>query len=459
MDLRASPDLVGAAEEHPSRSAEAHQAGVTLVELMIAMLILGIILAAVASALINFSRQSVVNERRVQATAYLSQLHESFQTLDWDLAGLYDTEIAGGFTPEVVASVGDLDVSDLSAPTYEGQPLVVFPECPGGDCFRDPLVPLAVDTSPDPIDGRQFDRVVTIVTWVTDDPDEIGSEPLAKRFITYVDWSVLGRDYTQRFESLRAPTAGEIDEFGPPDILSFEVNPATVQVEPDGSSSTVIDILVRFSRSMLLGSAEVEYPCYEDTPSGPELPDDPCVQELDLKVGTDSEFEGTITLPVDRIWLVGDETPLRLTALEDPASPPITRFADLNFIDAGELISPAIPNVSLNPQQVDVRVQGPNQRLCQTVTVEAVVTDLDSEAGTVSITWPGQEAGTSGAMTFVSGNTWRRSFASGSQSLWGSSGEFSFTITASNPGPDGELAVQQTTAPLNVTPRTSGPGC
>jgi prepilin-type N-terminal cleavage/methylation domain-containing protein len=42
------------------------ESGLTLIELMVSMVLLSIILAAVASSLITFSRATVENERRVR---------------------------------------------------------------------------------------------------------------------------------------------------------------------------------------------------------------------------------------------------------------------------------------------------------------------------------------------------------------------------------------------------------
>ena len=69
-----------------SATSRSPEAGFSLIELMAAMLILGVILSAMASALISFSVTTVTNERRVQATAFLTRQHEQLQSISWDRA-------------------------------------------------------------------------------------------------------------------------------------------------------------------------------------------------------------------------------------------------------------------------------------------------------------------------------------------------------------------------------------
>ena len=205
--------------------------------MLVALLLVGIIFAAAASALINLSRASVANERRVQATALMTELHESFQAMSWDAALLY---------PEEVDQLDPLDEYDVvdGAPSFEGQPIALF----DGDC--DPSEECRWDEVPRPfeivtVDGRDYE-VYRIVTEV----DRAGtSEAEIKRLTTFVRFSVLGRWVEQQLDSERAATSAEIGL--PPDGgPSFNIIPSTVPIDADGRHTASVRLDAVFPSAM-----------------------------------------------------------------------------------------------------------------------------------------------------------------------------------------------------------------
>lgn len=458
--------------------ARGDNAGFTLVEMLVALLVLGVVLAATAASLTSFSRQVVVNERRVQATAYLTTLHESLQALDWELAVNLDTDVEDlrndADQLQLLADLGvDLDVTDPASPQYAGEEIVVIEECPEDGLCLDPeladLIPALVEPAPEAIDGRTFDSVITLVTWVGDDT----SGPRAKRFVTYVTWTVLRSTFVERFESVRAPTATELAEAVTPDIVSFQLSPATVRIDEDGRPLNPPEAVVEFNRGMDL--ATVVFPCWEvatefDPDAGVETqvrdadgrlvgvdPPDECSVTLGGEVpfvdGRPVVFSGVLELPSDRIWVVTDPD-------EGPAvaevsgtvvgQPTATRTANVSFVADDGQIAPTVQSVVVNPSSIVRRANG---NLCPPgVTVTATILDLEPD-GIVSIEYP-INTGTGRLMEPNASRTvWTLNFAAGTASPWIARDGIRFTVTASNG--DAESSPVQSN-PLTVT---SAPNC
>lgn len=231
------------AERVRARRPQWDERGLTLVEVLVALLVLGIVLAALASTLINLTRATAVNEHRVQATAYLTSLHENLQALPWTRVALYAEEVA--------LLDGRIDGLDLEAtvPTFEGEPIVTIPGpvntgCPvdDPDCGRLRFVPVAFQDEV-VIDDRSFE-LVQIVT-ETDERVAEGEEPI-RRFVTEVRWTLLGREYAERFESLRAPTPEERARAAETDVLLFMISPRRIVLDDEGRNEDEIRVFARF---------------------------------------------------------------------------------------------------------------------------------------------------------------------------------------------------------------------
>jgi prepilin-type N-terminal cleavage/methylation domain-containing protein len=219
-------------------------AGVTLIELMVAMLLLGVILSAAASSLIQFGRTAADNERRVQATALMTRLHEEMQALPWRNAVVYENDL------EALNTAGFDGLTDTPVWALDGQEIATL-EGPDASPRRQG-VPLLV--TPIEIDERDYD-VIRFVTW-SDQPASI------KRFTTVVTWRLYDRVYEERFVSERAATAAESGDPELPRVVQFDVGPSRVQLidvasDEPAQNEQEIQITVRFSEGV--DSASVSY--------------------------------------------------------------------------------------------------------------------------------------------------------------------------------------------------------
>lgn len=220
----------------------------SLVEVMVAMLLLAIILSAAASSLIQFGQMAADNERRVQATALMNRLHEEMQALPWRDAVLYEQDLEDLLAQELPGLTND-DVW-----RFEGDQ-VVFIEGPDASGRR---AGVPETDFPLTIDDREFD-VLQMVTW---------SDPVAgvKRFTTVVSWSLYRRSYEERFVSERTATSVEAGDPERPRVIQFDVGPSPMLLEDVGAyqpsqNAQDIQVIVRFSEGV--NSAELRYRAYQ----------------------------------------------------------------------------------------------------------------------------------------------------------------------------------------------------
>ena len=245
----------------------------SLVEVLVAILLLGVILSASASSLIQFSRTAADNERRVQATALLNRLHEEMQALPWVDAVLYEDELVellAAFEDETegeewtgTSALEGLEFDGLTW-SFEGEEVVVLPG-PGTDGRRTE-VPSVHEPEGIVVDGRNYE-VVRLITWNQRDPE-------IKRFTTIVRWRLYNRVYEERFFSLRAATASEAGDPERPRVVQFHVGPSPMELVDLGDSAPAqnsedIQILVRFSRGV--NSATLRFQSVHVPPSPESL--------------------------------------------------------------------------------------------------------------------------------------------------------------------------------------------
>jgi prepilin-type N-terminal cleavage/methylation domain-containing protein len=226
-----------------ARRAWIRDDGLTLIELLVAILLLGIIFSGAAAAFINLSRASVSNERRVQATALMTELHEEFQALPWDDAAVYEGELAD------LDEVGDLQLAALE---WESMPLatlqagcdLTLPDC------RIDSVPKTRESVP--VDGRSYE-VFRAITW---SPRVLGSDETIKRLTTVVRWEVLGRTLETRLESERAGLSEELG-IDPTQTPAFDPLPSSVQLDENGRNDQTFRLDAIFPNEMLSGLGTV----------------------------------------------------------------------------------------------------------------------------------------------------------------------------------------------------------
>jgi len=218
--------------------------GLSLVEMLVAILLLGVILTAAASSLVQFMRTAADNERRVQATALMNSLHEEFQALPWREAVVYEGELE-----ELLESEDGFEgLTSDPLWEFEGEELVTLPgPVEGARRTEVPEVTIVPETS----DGRHYD-VIRFVTWSDRDAG-------IKRFTTIVQWSLYNRTYQERFFSERAATATEAGDPERPRVVQFQVGPSPMQLVDlsPAENAGQISVTVRFSSGV--DSAVVRY--------------------------------------------------------------------------------------------------------------------------------------------------------------------------------------------------------
>lgn len=393
--------------------------GITLVELLVSIVILGILFSAVAAALINFSTVTLNNERRVQATGFMSSAHERLQTIAWELAVLYEDEV------DVAPAVDGLDAD---AGTFDGEDLVLIPG-PGGDP-RQELVP-----EPYVEDGNY--RTFTFVTY----SDDVGDGETAKRFTTIVEWEVLGRTATQRFQSLRAPSLANIMDSAPPEVELFDVSPTSIALDPDlGVTTQSASVVAVFSRGV--NSATIDYePSTGGTVTLPLDADSSSMTET----GEFTRWTGS--LPTGAGPFVDDaslDQPLNLLGTSI-AGDEATQPRDLRFSSTFSATPPVVDSASAAPSEVRVYDSGGVVLLCSEVVVDATVSGLDPDDGIVRATFVG-DGGTGIALQPTgevtgSNDEFTYTFAQNSESPWDPEGKgaanaisVEFNVRAVNPG-------------------------
>ncbi len=223
--------------------------------MLVAILLLGVILTAAASSLVQFMRTAADNERRVQATALMNSLHEEFQALPWHEAVVYEGEL------QEVLDDSFEGLTDEPQWAFEGEELVTLPgPVDGARRTEVPEVTIVPETS----DGRDYE-VIRFVTWSDRDAG-------IKRFTTIVRWSLYNRTYQERFFSERAATATEAGDPERPRVVQFQVGPSPMQlveVSPNEPAQNAGDISVTVRFSSGVDTARVHYLSVDVVPGEP----------------------------------------------------------------------------------------------------------------------------------------------------------------------------------------------
>ena len=429
------------------------EAGFTLAEMLVALLIVGIIFAGAASALMNLSRASVANERRVQATALMTELHESFQAMSWDAALLY---------PEEVDQLAPLDGYELidGESSFEGEPIVLF----DGDC--DPSEECRWDEVPLPfeivtVDGRDYE-VYRIVTEV----DRAGtSEAEIKRLTSIVRFEVLGRWVTQQLNSERAGTSDELGLLSPPGP-AFNIVPSTVPVDENGFHTAPIRFDAVFPHEMspsvqnVTATIQTETGPVTLTPFQP-VPLGQLIRRYTL--GVADEPEGS---PIT--FATGTQS---VTWTYEYQSQPYEATTALTFegpledtLDPGDPIDPdpdgfdgQVQSLTASPGTVRVRRQGggasTNYFLCDALTITATVVGIDSDPSvgdSVRADYTPDTGATSVNLVSPGGGIYTYTFGRDSRSAWhppatGTSDTFVVTARGGNQAPGAVSEPKETT--------------
>lgn len=216
-------------------AARSRDEGMTLVETLVGMLVLGISLTALAALMVGNVRSVAHSQATAAATAASLELVETMQSLDWGAALLYanDTTAAGDDRDRWRARL---------APDgrFEGHDLATIPG-PAGPADRDPAVPLP--SSVHVVDGTSF-AIDLYPTWVDRSGD---GAPDTKRFVVVASWvdPVVG-PRELRTEAERAPTQDEaVATSGGARFLHASASPTPVHTDDEGELDGHVDLRAR----------------------------------------------------------------------------------------------------------------------------------------------------------------------------------------------------------------------
>lgn len=175
---------------------DANEDGLTLVEMMVALLVLGVVLSAMASVAINSLQSIQQSEQVVHSTQLGNEVLEEYLALPYDSLGHYSTSASEQFGAD-----------------FEDEELVVFPDPEDEDDVEDQRVPPERNETRS---GVEY-TVETAVTWI-DDPATDSAQDY-KRITVLLSWERQGAERTARTQATRSPAPDD--------------QPLTVTIEPD----------------------------------------------------------------------------------------------------------------------------------------------------------------------------------------------------------------------------------
>ena len=211
--------------------------GMTLVEMMVAILVLGVVLSALAATLITSLRTIVLSEAETTATALAQQEIERLQSTPWEVAGLLDTEVAAGPAEwtDRLDGLGRFEGDDLATITASE-----------GMADRPHQAPRLFTT-----DDESGYSVARYITWVDRSADGF---PDTRRFTVVVTWEDASRERELVVEGERAPTPAEAsaaaDELR---LLNFFRSPDPAAIAADGQLTQDVNVEVRVTKGVILG--------------------------------------------------------------------------------------------------------------------------------------------------------------------------------------------------------------
>jgi len=218
--------------------------GFTLVEMMVAILLLAIIFSAMVTVIVTSLTSMQREEQRVRATQLAQEELERIRAIEWDCAAIDSTD------------------ADYAA-TYNGNTTVVLD---AAECSEPAIAP---DPSPTvrSVDGIDY-TVTRNVYWMDDPQDDpaVGADPEPqdyKEFAVDVAWTFRGEAYTYSNTSTRVPTVEEValSTIATPatfEITALTVDPAVVDV--NGSSQTTQDLTINVTTSLNAATVSLELP-------------------------------------------------------------------------------------------------------------------------------------------------------------------------------------------------------
>jgi len=226
------------------------ESGASLVEMMVALFVLGVSMTALAGVLIVNVRAVSDSQGQQAATSAALQVVEELQAMPWAYVALYDAEVAA-------ASSSDWG-SRLTEGLFDGSDLITVPG-PASAGARDDLYP--APTRSVERDGVTY-AVDLYPLWVDRSGDGVAD---TKRFVTVASWMDPIRGLTEvRTESERAPSQAETTSTGAgARFLQTYISPSPVLAGADGTISQDLIVWARTNvpaEAFLTAAATFESP-------------------------------------------------------------------------------------------------------------------------------------------------------------------------------------------------------
>ncbi|MBW3603424.1 MAG: prepilin-type N-terminal cleavage/methylation domain-containing protein [Actinobacteria bacterium] len=286
--------------------------GFTLVEMLVAILLLAIILSAMVSVIITSLTSMQREEQRVRATQLAQEELERIRAIEWDCAAIDST---------------DPDYS----PTYGGNTTVVLDptECSDTSIAPDPSPTVRA------VDGIDY-TVTRNVYWIDDPADGTAaagtdSEPQDyKEFRADIGWTFRGEAYTYANTSTRVPTVEEVPLDSPPpsatfEITSLEVDPVSVGTS-SGATTSTITVIVETSQAASSVNLTVASPSTFGTQAFSDISSGAGVRwQKTIPAGSTAFPNGDHEFVVDATGSLGSDSETEtVTFAEAPAVTPVT---------------------------------------------------------------------------------------------------------------------------------------
>lgn len=390
------------------------EAGLTLVEMMVSILLMAIIFSAVAASIITFTRSAATSEHQVESTALLNRLHEEFSVIPWGLAGNLEAELVAD-----AGRINELFGLEISFPSTASEPR--FDDALGGEraiVIVDDSGTLDETACVEPLGTRRApraliedcefrERIFDVAQIVTDIDRSGDGEPDTKRLTTVANWQWLGRDFTQRLDSERSLSVLEVPGPGSTQ-LNLDVDPDVIYLAEDG---TVDEADPRNPDSLTLTASfnnpdfgaetmDVTFPTVDSLGETVEgsvgVPGD--ITTYDAAIGGYSRFEGPLNL--DGLVFAPGLATFRAES-GSTAGTSVVANATVEFRqdsgDGGETDVPLrIASFSANPLSVNFN----SNRFRCALEFEARVEGLTSDY-TLNVTWEPPDGNRSVGMTLV----------------------------------------------------------
>ncbi len=427
--------------------------GMTLTEMLVAMLIIGVAMTALAGSLTSSLRSLSNAERETVATATVMQLLEQRQSTSWDEAGVYEADQTGTGGTDPARWAARLDGSGK----YDGMDIVTILD-PPTPADRDPLVrePWFTETR----QGAEF-TVDVYPVWVDLSGDGVSD---AKRFIAVAAWTNrFGGSRELVTVSDRSPTQSEAVSTGSGSrILQTSIVPAVVYLDEDGYVTEDVTISVLFNTGITLPKVEFEDIAYSYAHQDHfhVFGDDTTLNMTVSAPATGGGYtRATVVLPADTYRFINGTIEFEITATDGVGDPvvgstsfvtaggPWDEYGNTDGVeptpDPGGYAGPV--SLSTTPSVTSICVSNSQWRLTSDVTVTVSVSNLDDSNGTVNLSYPywsqkrNNDPGAPDQVGTVSGNqtsasspnsTWSMVMSSGSTHKFAPGESIDFTIVA-----------------------------